>query len=197
MLEGLKPFYNHLLKPCTRSLDRLGIRPNHITILGLFLFTAAGVVTAMGHWYYALILVVAGAVMDGLDGVLAREAGRKTIFGAILDSSCDRFTEFALLFGVLIFYLRMDTWFYGIVLCFTGITGSILVSYVKARCEGAGVPCAGGILQRPERIILLAIGLIAGPSVMIWILLALTLFSFFTVVQRLVIASLYCKRNNL
>jgi CDP-diacylglycerol--glycerol-3-phosphate 3-phosphatidyltransferase len=124
--------------------------------------------------------------MDGLDGVLARESGKKTVFGAVLDSSCDRLTEIALFLGILIFYLKGNPADHtGVILCFAGISGSIMVSYIKARCEGAGLPCKGGILQRPERIVLLSIGLLTGPNVMLWILSGLNILAWFTVVQRL------------
>lgn len=186
MLEGLKPLYNNILRPAARFLCKTGIHPNHITLFGLILFAAAGWFSSYGNWNTALILVIFGALMDGLDGVLARESGKKTIFGAILDSSCDRLTEMFLLLGILIFFLKSSTVNQlGVILCFAGICGSVMVSYIKARCEGAGIACKSGILQRPERVIILAIGLLTGPLTMIWILCALTAFSWITVVQRI------------
>ncbi len=186
MLEGLKPFYNNVLRPAARFLCNTGIQPNHITLLGLALFTAAGWFCSTGQWTTALILVVFGALMDGLDGVLARESDKKTVFGAILDSSCDRLTEMVLLMGILMYFLKSEVVNQlGVILCFASICGSVMVSYIKARCEGAGISCKSGILQRPERVIILSIGLLAGPPSMVWILSALTFFSWITVVQRI------------
>ena len=195
MLENLKPLYNATLRPLARSFDSLGIHPNHLTLSGLLFFVIAGYFSAVNQWLWALLLVIAGALFDGLDGVLARESGKKSTFGAILDSSCDRLTEIFLLLGILIFYCKYpQNGFWGIILCFTGISGSLMVSYVKARCEGAGVPCKSGLLQRPERIILLCFGLLLGPVVMFWILLGLSVFASLTVVQRLFEAASQCKK---
>lgn len=186
MIEGLKPFYNNILRPIARFLQKTGIQPNHITLTGLAFFAIAGWFSSNGKWITALILVIIGALMDGLDGVLARESGKKSIFGAILDSSCDRLTEIFLLLGILVFFLKETAVNQlGVILCFTGICGSVMVSYIKARCEGVGLPCKGGILQRPERIIILSIGLLCGPAGMIWVLSALTFLSWVTVIQRI------------
>lgn len=186
MIEGLKPLYNNTLRPLARLLGKLGIQPNHITLAGLLFFVIAAWFCSTGEWINALFLVIAGALMDGLDGVLARESGKKSVFGAILDSSCDRLTEIFLLFGVLSYYLHLgEINQTGVILCFTGISGSIMVSYIKARCEGAGIPCKGGLFQRPERIIILSIGLLTGPVGMIWVLSVLTVFSWITVIQRI------------
>jgi CDP-diacylglycerol--glycerol-3-phosphate 3-phosphatidyltransferase len=181
MLEGLKPFYNATLRPVARAFDKAGIHPNHITVAGVFLFMAAGYFAAVDKWITALWLVITGALFDGLDGVLARESGKKSVFGAILDSSCDRLTEIAIIAGVLVYYLTNSSYnYWGIILCFTAVSGSLMVSYVKARCEGVNVPCKSGILQRPERIILLCAGLCFGPRVMFWILAGISVLSFFT-----------------
>lgn len=195
MLENLKPIFNATLRPVARGFNSLGIHPNHITLSGLIFFAIAGYFSATDQWPLALLLVIGGALFDGLDGVLARESGKKSIFGAILDSSCDRLTEIFLLLGVLIFYCKHPlNGYWGIVLCFTAASGSLMVSYVKARCEGVGVPCKSGLLQRPERIILLCFGLLLGPTAMFWILLGMSIFTSFTVVQRLLEAALQCKR---
>jgi phosphatidylglycerophosphate synthase len=196
MLEGLKPFYNSVLRPFARAINALGIHPNYITLTGVIFFAAGGCFSAINRWTTGLLLVIAGALFDGLDGLVARESGKKSVFGAILDSSCDRLTEVFLLLGLLIYYANhpvQGNW--GIYLCFTGISGSIMVSYVKARCEGVGVPCRRGLLQRPERIILLSFGLLFGPLVMFWILGGLTLLSSVTVVQRLIEAAEQCKKS--
>jgi len=194
VIENLKPLYNATLRPFAKLCNRAGIHPNHITLSGTLFFIVAGYFSAVGRWYCALVMVILGGIFDGLDGVLARESGKKSTFGAILDSSCDRITEIALILGLLAYYLTNDIHsFWGPVLCFTGMSGSLMVSYVKARCEGVDVPCKSGILQRPERLILLCIGLLLGVEVMFWILLVITVFSIFTAIQRLFEAAKYCR----
>jgi phosphatidylglycerophosphate synthase len=200
MLENLKPLYNLSLRPVANQLNRIGIHPNHITFLGLLFFITATWFTISGKWTTALILLVIGSLMDGLDGVLARESGKKSIFGAIFDSSCDRLTEGFILFGLLVYYIfhpyTIKSFLYaGQYLAFASMCSSFMVSYVKARCEAENIPCNRGLLQRPERLIILLIGFLSGPVVMIWLLLFLTIFATITFIQRLFEAAGYCKRN--
>jgi CDP-diacylglycerol---glycerol-3-phosphate 3-phosphatidyltransferase len=185
MLEPLKPLYNATLRPAARFCIKIGLHPNHITIIGLLFFIAAGIICVLNSWYYAVILVVAGSLMDGLDGVLARESGKKSTFGSILDSSFDRLTEMALLGGLLVYFQQKEPFTYlGPILCFCVFGTSVMVSYIKARCEGEGIACSRGILQRPERLVLLSLGLLLGPRVMIWILTLMLILGTITVFQR-------------
>ena len=197
MIEGLKPFFNSLLRPLVRPAVALGIRPNHITIAGLALSGIAAWLVCTGRWSTACIVAAAGSLLDGLDGVLARESHQKSTFGAILDSSCDRLTEIILLSGVLGRFLTfhqapldreilsLPLYMWGGIFCYSAITMSLMVSYIKARCEGEGVQCSRGLLQRPERIILFCAGLLAGPAVMVWVLSAISLLAAVTAGQRL------------
>jgi CDP-diacylglycerol--glycerol-3-phosphate 3-phosphatidyltransferase len=187
MLESLKPAYNNLLRPLVRPLVAVGLHPNHITLGGLAFFGVAAWFVFKGQWILGLVLVVIGSFLDGLDGVVAREAGKK---------SGDRLTEIFLIAGVLgylltaplVTFLKPGITFsqraWGIVFCYAAITMSLMVSYVKARCEGAGVSCNRGIMQRPERLILLCVGLIMGPRAMIFILGGLSVLGAITVIER-------------
>jgi CDP-diacylglycerol--glycerol-3-phosphate 3-phosphatidyltransferase len=198
MLESLKPRFNSLLRPLVRPLVKIGVHPNHATFAGILLFAVGSWFVYKGYWIVALVLVIIGSLLDGLDGVLARESGKKTVFGAILDSSCDRLTEILLIAGVLGYLLSapllslkrdaltLELRAWGIVSCYAAITMSLMVSYVKARCEGVGVKCSGGVLQRPERLILLCCGLFFGPRVMVVVLAGLSILGAITVVQRFV-----------
>jgi CDP-diacylglycerol--glycerol-3-phosphate 3-phosphatidyltransferase len=188
MIEGLKPFYNNVLRPIARGLIRLHVHPNALTLLGVALFGGAAVLVARDHWLWALIVVIVASCLDGLDGLVAREAGLGSTFGAILDSTCDRVTEIFLLGGLTFYYsvvVRSDA---GVWLSVAAVTGSLMVSYVKARCEGAGVACNAGILQRPERIVLLCAFLLLGPRPMVWGLALVALLSWATTVQRMFVA---------
>jgi len=185
MIEGLKPLYVAALKPLSRLLSRFGIHPNAITITGVLFFCAGGYVTAIGYWKTALLFFGVGACMDGLDGVLARDRGKKSRFGAVLDSVCDRITEIAWL-GSLMAYYCMNRITILPLLVFAALCSSIMVSYVKARAEGAGFECSRGVLQRPERLIILALFQFLGPRYMAWGLAAIAGLSVFTVFQRLI-----------
>jgi CDP-diacylglycerol--glycerol-3-phosphate 3-phosphatidyltransferase len=186
MIEGLKPFYNASLRPIGRFLAHLGIHPNVITLAGVVLFGGAGWFAYAGPWKISLLFVIAGACMDGLDGLVAREYNKKTIFGAIFDSTCDRLTEIVWICGICAFYTLRSPSSAGVLLCIAALSGSLMVSYVKARAEAAGIACTGGILQRPERIIVLAACLLLGPTVMLWGLGAVAVVGYSTVVERLV-----------
>lgn len=186
MIERLRPIYNAALRPLARLFARIGIHPDILTIVGLVLFGVGGWITALGYWRSALFALVIGSLMDGLDGVLARETNRRSSFGAVLDSVCDRFTEIIWLGGILVFYV-MNTAFNGVILflAFAAITGSLMVSYVKARGEGAGIEGIKGFLQRPERLIILALFQLLGPDIMPWGLGIIAVLAYFTVLQRL------------
>jgi phosphatidylglycerophosphate synthase len=189
MIENLKPFYSAVLDPVARLFARINLHPHAITFFGVALSFAAGYFCATGKWYTAALLVFAGSCMDGLDGLVARQAGKTTAFGAVLDSCCDRITETAWLFGILYFYLHRPVYCgAGIYLAFLAMAGSLMVSYVRARCEGANIICKQGILQRPERIVVFIACLLAGPVIMIWGLGILSLLAYGTVIQRLIIA---------
>jgi phosphatidylglycerophosphate synthase len=188
MIENLKPLYNAILAPVARVCSRLHIHPNVITITGLVLSVVAGYFCATGRWPAAALIVFLGSCMDGLDGLVARQTGGKTVFGAVLDSTCDRITEMAWLFGIFIFFLHKPV--YGIAdssLAFLAMAGSFMVSYVRARSEGAGIACTKGLLQRPERIVIITGCLLLGPASMVWGLGVLCIAAWTTVVQRIVV----------
>jgi len=198
MFDRLKPGFNAFLRPAMKFFARLGVHPNHITIFGVILFAGSGFLTAIGldYWLWAFALLVFGSFMDGIDGQLAREYGKKSVFGSILDSSCDRITEILFLAGLLVFYMNdpeLRTW--GVYLCYATIAGSVMVSYVKACCDGVGVKCSRGFMQRPERLFLFGTGLVFGPVAMLWIIGIISLLSIITAMERLVSAAIKCKRN--
>ena len=135
------------------------VTPNFLTVLGFVLTCGVAVVIGAGYELLGGLLVLAVGLFDMLDGAMARVRGLKTRFGAFLDSTLDRFSEAALLGGVL--WLHQDDYRYPL-LTLAVVTGSILVSYTRARAESIGVNCEVGFLPRPQRVILLAAGLITG-----------------------------------
>jgi CDP-diacylglycerol---glycerol-3-phosphate 3-phosphatidyltransferase len=196
MIEFLKPFYTGLLGPFARAAAALHLHPNAITALGVVFSGVAAWFIAQHQWFLAAVFIGLCACMDGLDGLIATLTGKKTRFGAIFDSSSDRITEILWFLGLMFFYCdgrsinRM-----GIFVTFIALSGSMMVSYVRARCEGVGVPCSEGLIQRPERIIVLIVCLLTGPRVMAWGLAALSCAAYATVLQRLTIAYTTCLRN--
>ncbi len=156
--------------PVGRFLARLGLHPNTVTLLGTVLNIGVAVVLAMGHLRLGGILLAIIAPIDAVDGAMARAVGKKSLFGAFLDSTLDRVCEAALMMGLAIHYLRQGATT-EILLILVALFGAVMVSYTRARAEAAGFSCKVGIMTRVERIIALAAGLILGlPTLALWVL---------------------------
>jgi len=196
MLQSLKPLYATILSPVAKILIKIGVHPNGITMAGLCLSPIAAWKAAQGQWFFAALWIGLGSLMDGLDGLVARQTGKKSRWGAILDSTVDRITEIVWLGGLLVFYGSAPHGRGGVFVTFIAMSGSLMVSYVRARSEGAQVPCTSGFAQRPERILALIACLLAGPAIMTWGLLILSIASYATVVQRLIETYRYCKKTS-
>lgn len=169
-----------------KLLVKTGISPNLITIIGLLVAFVVAWVLATGHLFLGGFLVLVSGAFDMLDGAVARLTGRGTKFGALLDSTVDRFSEGALFIGLLAYYADKGS-FQEIILIGAALVGSVMTSYVRARAEGLGLKCEVGIFTRPERVILLAIGLIfsqisCSMLVVLWIIAVL---SNLTALQRI------------
>jgi len=134
-------------------------------------------------------------IFDMFDGAMARARNASTTFGAFFDSTLDRYSESIILFGLLFYALQrpvMQDRFWPfryeqpwmITLVFIAVVGSFMVSYAKARAEGLGLECKTGLLARPERVVILAIGLLTGA--VIWALVILAVFSNVTAIERIV-----------
>ena len=128
-------------------------------------------------------MLVAG-VCDILDGQVAREGRTETKFGALLDSTTDRYYEIILYFGIGAYLVRQGDWFVSGILFFA-LSGSLMVSYVRARAEGLGEDCKVGFMQRPERLVGLALGGLYGHEGLVIILVVLAVTTNYTVVERL------------
>ena len=145
--------------PIVRFIAKAGLTPNSLTIIGFLLNAVAAWVLATGHLFLAGFLVLFSGWFDLLDGALARAQGKTTRFGALLDSTLDRYSEAILLLGLMIFYVKQNTP-PEILLIYAAMVGSVMVSYIRTRTEGLGMKCEAGLFTRPERVILLALGLI-------------------------------------
>jgi len=155
-------------------LAKAGIAPNAITVAGLALSIVVAWVLATGHFFLGGFLVLLSGAFDMLDGAVARLSGKTTRFGGVLDSTFDRVSEGALLLGLLAYYAGSGAQ-PEILLIGAALLGSLMTSYVRARAEAAGLTCDVGVFTRPERVILLAIGLIADQMlVILWILAVLS-----------------------
>jgi len=140
-----------------RLLDRIGVRPNFLTLTGLLVTLFAMLCIVFGYFRIGGILILAGGVLDILDGGLARVSGTSNAFGGFLDSIVDRYADLLLLTGLIVYYAKVDRIEYVILCCIVTI-GTVLIPYSRAKAERYLPKCNVGLLERPERSILLAIG---------------------------------------
>ena len=150
-----------LSKSVIEPMGRLGIRPNHVTALSVVLSAVAAALVADGRLMAAAWVLLAAMACDLLDGLLARSLDMQTDAGAFFDSFCDRAAE-GLVFAGLAYYGRHD---FILVASLAALITSYLVSYARGRAEGLGVDCKVGLMQRPERLLVLFFALLAAPVV--------------------------------
>lgn len=156
-------------------LQATGVTPNGLTMIGFFLTVFAALLLAVGSFLAGGLVLLIAAIFDMLDGHLARATGSSTKFGAFFDSSIDRYSESVILVALIYYYSAASSAPMEPVLIGVTLVGSLMVSYTRARAESLGVECKVGILQRPERVILLIVGLLTGwMTVVLWLLAILT-----------------------
>lgn len=142
----------------SRLLVRRGVSPNVLTILGLLAGMAVGLFYGLELPGLAAAFILVCGVFDILDGKVATNSGRRSLFGAMFDSSLDRYSEFFMYAGLAYHFRRGP----GLWLVLLALLGASMVSYTRARAEGLGVDCRTGVMQRAERLVLLFVGTVAG-----------------------------------
>ena len=186
-MENIREFFGTQLRrsfaPMLSALQWLRITPNEVTAAGTVINVAAAALVVTDHLIYAGIVFLVGGCFDMLDGALARLSRKVTPFGAFLDSTLDRLSE-GVMFAAIAYLLATQGRSIDAALVVLALLGSLLVSYTRARAESLGLECKVGLMSRPERVVLIAVGLFFDvlPYV-IYIMLALTAF---TVIQRVV-----------
>jgi CDP-diacylglycerol--glycerol-3-phosphate 3-phosphatidyltransferase len=172
-----------VLKPIVGFLGSLGIHPNAITIVGAILQVGVGVVYGFGYLKLAGCLLFVVGPLDALDGALARGTGKKSRFGAFLDSTLDRVSDAAIILGLTAYYMARGARV-PVALLLVSLVSSLLVSYVRARAEAEGFECKIGLLTRVERLfVIAALSAVGLADYMVW---ALAVLSVFTLLQRIV-----------
>jgi phosphatidylglycerophosphate synthase len=175
--DKLGHFFDTPLRPIA---GRIPLSPNVLTIIG-FLVTVIAALVIPFNLRLGGILILFGGIFDMLDGIVARTTGKTSNFGAFLDSVLDRYSD-AFLFLSVAWYLAEKDKYTGVYISLGTLVGAFLISYTRARAEGLGKSCHTGIMERPERIILLAFAAITGWVMpVLWIMLVLT---HITVFQR-------------
>jgi CDP-diacylglycerol--glycerol-3-phosphate 3-phosphatidyltransferase len=172
------------LKPIGSGLERTGISPDHLTVAGLVVAVACAVAVANGRLVLGVVLLTASALPDLLDGAVARARGGGSVRGAFFDSVADRVSD-ALVLGGIAWYLASTDGGHAALLPFAVLGTSMLISYERAKAEALGFRAKGGLMERAERIIAIAIGLAFSVVLVpiLWLMLVLTTI---TAVQRFI-----------
>jgi len=183
LTDLLRSRFKGVLDPIALFLNRIGLMPNTVTILGLAGNTLGAYFLARGQMTLGGILIFLMGPIDALDGTMARLRGDPTEFGAFVDSVTDRYSELVIFGGLLYYYLQQGNWLM-VVLAYLAAAGSVLVSYTRARAQSLGVETKVGILTRLERYLVLSPALIFNiPHIALWILAMLTNL---TALQRII-----------
>lgn len=180
--DQMRVRFKGLLDAIGRLLNRIGLMPNTMTMLGLIGNTLGAILLARGNMTWGGLLILAMGPVDALDGTMARLRGEPSEFGAFVDSVTDRYSELIIFGGLLFFYSQKGDW-QGALLAFAAAGGSVLVSYVRARAQALGYDTKVGILTRMERYLVLAPSLVLNiPMVGLWII---AIFANITALQRI------------
>ena len=177
-----------IINPIIKAMIKLHITPNIVTFVGFigniiaagFFINAAWKLGTNNSYPYedcmteigwGGFIILAAGLFDMMDGRLARMGGKSSLFGALWDSTLDRYSELVSLFGICLAFINMegDVWFWMGIVTFAAMIGSVMVSYVRARAEGLDIDCKVGLMQRPERVVVTAVtAMITGITGNIW-----------------------------
>lgn len=176
----------HSLDPSLLKIYRFfckrDINPNIITLLGVAFGFIAAILIAPGYLLWGGIAIIIAGFFDLLDGALARSSGHVSRFGGFFDSVLDRYTDLVILFGIFIYFIRSGNILYSII-TFIASIGTAIIPYAKARAEAVSFSCNAGIMERPERIIIILIGLFF--NLLSYAVIILAVFTHLTVIQRI------------
>src|SRR5262244_4183023 len=180
---GIGKFFGAIINRIVRWLALSKIHPNALTFIGLVINIWAAWLFAQGKFRWAGVVVIGAGLFDMVDGRVARATSQVTKFGGFFDSVIDRYSDLALFMGLLVYYASINRFFY-IVLTAIVMTGSVMVSYTRARAENTIPKCKVGFLERPERVVLIIIGALFNrmPHVL-WVIAVL---SNVTVIHRMI-----------
>ena len=189
--DWIKNGYLRLIDPVANWLVKRGVHPNTITVVGTLCTVVGGVIYGTGHIRTGGFFLGVTALFDVLDGTVARRSNKSSMFGAFLDSTLDRLADGFVLGGLAVFYATSAV--HGsvplMITALLGLVGAFLTSYTRARAESLGLDAKVGLLQRPERVVLLSapqalFGLVLNGWVLAIIIVILTLTAWITVFQR-------------
>jgi CDP-diacylglycerol--glycerol-3-phosphate 3-phosphatidyltransferase len=172
------------LDPIIERIVRIQVHPNHFTILGLIISLISAFFYAKHNIRLGGLFILLSGICDIIDGKVARKTGQSSKFGALFDSSLDRYAELFMFLGTAIYFVQQDHPITSIMV-FLALGGSMMVSYVRARSEGLGFDCKVGIMQRPERIVYIGVSSLIHPYLLELVIWMIAILSNFTAIQRM------------
>ena len=184
MADPLGKYIRVIAKYPGGILAKTKITPDQVTIIGLLANCAAAYFIAQGNLNYLVmgILIWIAGFFDALDGSVARHTGRVTKFGSFFDSVLDRYSDFVIYLGILVYFLRSFRAGY-VMLVAAAMIGSLMVSYVRAKAESLDLECEVGLMPRTARVVLLGAAFCIGQ--IFWGLLIIAVLTHLTVLQRI------------
>ena len=182
--KRLQDGFVNLTKPLIKILIKLDVNPNSVSVIGVVVTLFAAVAFVMGHLRLGGFLILFGGFFDVIDGALARSCGKATRFGALFDSTMDRYAEFIMFFGIVAHLISVRDYLSSIAI-FLALVGSLMVSYTRARAEGLGFDANIGLMQRPERILFIGLGALIHPVALKFSIWLIAVFANYTAAQRI------------
>ena len=183
LTDQLRVRFKGVLDPIGAFLNRLGLTPNTLTVIGLVGNIIGAIFLMQGHLTIGGLIILFMGPIDALDGTMARLRGEPSDFGAFVDSVTDRYSELVTYLGLILYYLQLGDW-QGTAVVYAAAAGSVLVSYVRSRAEALGFEAKVGILTRFERYLVLVPALVFKvPLVGLWIV---AILANITAVQRII-----------
>jgi CDP-diacylglycerol--glycerol-3-phosphate 3-phosphatidyltransferase len=182
---------NKIIRMIVRGLALSKINPNVLTFLGLVINMVAAAFLAFGHFRTAGFVIIFAGLFDMVDGRVARATNQVTRFGGFFDSVLDRYSDIALLVGLLVYYGTINRPSY-VVLTTIVMAASVMISYTRSRAENIVPTCKVGFLERPERVVLLILGaLFDRMAPVLWVIAVL---GNLTVIHRMIFTYQEAKR---
>jgi CDP-diacylglycerol--glycerol-3-phosphate 3-phosphatidyltransferase len=182
--HSIQKWFINFLDPFIGLIVRFNVHPNHFTILGLFASIVGAIFYAKHDIRLGGLFILFGGLCDIIDGKVARKTGLSSNFGALFDSSLDRYAEVFMFLGTAIYFVQKDHPITSIMV-FLALGGSMMVSYVRARAEGLGYECKVGIMQRPERVVYVGFSSLIHPYLLEVVIWMIAILANFTAIQRM------------
>jgi CDP-diacylglycerol--glycerol-3-phosphate 3-phosphatidyltransferase len=182
--QNLKNWYLNIIKPVVDFFIKLELNPNFFTTIGFILSIISAYFFATGSLRLGGLVILLAGTFDIIDGQVARATNRVTKFGALYDSTLDRYSEVIMFFGLAYFFVSQSMLKTSVAVSIA-LGGSIMVSYVRARAEALGFACKVGMMQRPERVVYIGLGALIHQYVLVLALTIVAVLANFTALQRL------------